>query len=306
MSEKIHSQEFTVDGTPTVRIGNIRGSVTVSPGPDGQVSITAVERGSDDRTRVEIGQEADGSIYARTRYENTGFVSGLRGDRPNEVDYTVTVPAQADLTVKCVSADTDAQGISGDIRLKSVSGEVRTAGLSGDLHLETVSGRITGDRLSGPIVLRTVSGDASLTGSDLPSLRATSVSGSLELETPIGGGPYEIRTVSGTVRVRTADRPSGRVHFKSVSGSAYDGSGRLRPSGGSSRPGSKKALYVLSEDGPDIYFSSVSGSLKLLTEEGAAPGPVVIEKTGPGRMEILEKIASGEMSVDEAVEEMGG
>ena len=72
--------------------------------------------------------------------------------------------------------------------------------------------------------------------------------------------------------------------------------------------------FGISEDGPDIHVRSVSGSLKIYTDDfdpddvpavaaAAAPEPVP-EK--PGRMEILEKIASGEMSVDEAVKEMGG
>lgn len=304
MTEKTHSQEFTVDGVPTVRIGNVRGSVTVSPGPDGLVSITAVERGDNDRTQVEIGQEADGTIYARTKDLKYGLALGLLGNRPNKVQYTVVVPAQTDLKVRCVSADTVVSGLTGDIRLKSVSGEVRAEDLSGELELETVSGRITASRLSGPAKLRTVSGGVKLTGSDLPALDADSVSGSMDLETPVGAGPYKIGTVSGNVRLRTGDRPTGRIHFRSVSGSASVDSARLKSSENFSHPGPRNALYELSKDGPDIHFHSVSGSLKLVTDGGEPVEPSAPAPARPGRMEILEKIASGEMSVDDAVEEM--
>jgi hypothetical protein len=313
MSEKTHTQDFTVDGVPTVLVGNIRGSVTVSPGPEGQVTIRAVERGSDDRTQVEIGQDADGTIYARTRYEQTmGILSGLAG-KPNKVEYTVTVPANTNLTVKGVSSETDVRGVSGEVRLKSVSGKVRAADLSGNLHLETVSGKIKAEGLSGPTEVRTVSGNVSLIGSDLPSLLANSVSGSLELETPIGAGPYELKTVSGTVRIRSAQAPGGRVHFKSISGSAWVNGSRLRSAENDSRPGPKSAVYDISGDGPDIRFSSVSGSLKLVSDDYVLPEePVDVEESRepeaeqPAMMDLLERISSGELSVDEAVKELGG
>ncbi len=282
--------------------------MTVSPGPDGLVSITAVEHGSDDRTQIEIGQEPDGTISARTNYENRHLSIWLLGDRPNKVDFTVVVPAQTDLTVKCVSANTHVHGVSGDVRLKSVNGLLHAADLSGDLHLESVSGRIEASRLSGPTALRTVSGGVTLTDSDLPALDANSVSGSMDLETPMGEGPYELRTVSGSVRIRTGDRPTGRIHFRSLSGSASVDSTRLRTSENVSHPGPKKALFELSENGPDIHFRSVSGSLKLVTKGGETAKPENAPKTAPasapaspGRMEILERIASGEISVDEAV-----
>jgi len=311
MSEKTHLQEFAVDGIPNVLVANIRGSVNVAPGPDGQVKIQAAERGSDDRTRVEIGQDEEGSIYARTKYEKNGSVFGSNLQKPNKVEYTITVPANTDLEVKGVSSWTDVRGITGEVRLKSVSGSVQAADLSGELHLETVSGRITAEGLSGPAELRTVSGGVRVTGSALPSLLAHSVSGSMDIETPIGDGPYEIRTVSGSAKIRSEAAPGGRIHFKSVSGSATVNGDRLRPSGDPSRSTPRNAVYELSGEGPDIHFSSVSGNLKLVSDDYVpAEAPDVSseapEPVQPSRMEILEKIAGGEMTVDDAVKEMGG
>jgi hypothetical protein len=312
MPEKTHSLELNVDGTPTVQVGNIRGSITITPGPDGLVSIQAVERGSSDRTRVELRQDADGVIHARTEYDKTiGMFTGFV-DKPNKVDYTVTIPANTHLTAGGVTSSVDVRGITGDVRLKTVSGKMVAVDVSGELALESVSGRITAARLSGPTEVRTVSGSVALTGSDLPSLHANSVSGNVELETPIGPGPYKFKTVSGTVRVRSADAPAGRVNFKSLSGAVSVNGKRLHSPHRRPRPGpGKTAIYDLGGEGPEIQFSSVSGSLKLFSEDyvlDATPAgtEAVPEPARPEMMDLLERISSGEMTVDEAVDEISG
>ncbi len=312
MSQETFQETFSVEGLPMVSIGNVRGQVTVQPGEPGVVSIRAVrhngERGS--RTEVEIWQEQDGSVHARARHDQKSRLLSFM-DSPAKVDFTVTVPPETNLSVKCVSADMDVHGLHGELLLKSVSGRIAVRELAGEPAFESVSGRISGEKVSGPLTIKTVSGKVILKESDLPGLTATSVSGAMELDTPLGEGPYRLKTVSGSVNLRVPEGTGGRVHFKSLSGRARFSQEVVSSDGAVRAPGGpRKQTFILAGEGPEIRFSSVSGSLNLIgPEDIAVEGPdtpdVAAMAEGPvDRMSILERIASGEMSVEDGVEAM--
>ncbi len=297
-------QTFSVSGIPTVHLSNVRGLVTVQPGEDGVVKVVAVKRadsGSARHTTVEMNQDADGQIRIKTKYYEAGrWFFGF--GQPCKVDYTLTVPRAANLTVKTVSSETSVRGLSGELTLKSVSGPIIVADLSGTLNFESVSGRISGGQISGPLVVKTVSGNVELRQSNLPTLQAASVSGGLELDTPLGTGPYHLKTVSGSAKIHLPAPSGGRIHFKSVSGRARieqpvaGGSGNDFPQGGP-----RREVIDLPGSGPEIHFNSVSGDLNLDAPGGAVAAAPAQVKT----LDILERVASGEMTVDAALQAMG-
>ena len=311
MPQETFEKRYTVEGIPSVNIGNVHGQVTVQPGEAGEVSITAVKHEGEraDRTEIEIWQEADGSVHARARQEESGKLFSL-WNRPARVDFSVRVPPEVNLAVKCVSADLEVHGLRGELQFKSVSGRIAAREVAGKASFESVSGRILGEKVSGALKVRTVSGKVTLKDSDLPTLTATSVSGAMDLHTPLGEGPYHLKTVSGSVMMRVPEEAGGRVHFKSISGRARFSQEVVSATNGMHVPGApRNQTYDLGGDGPEISFNSVSGSLNLIgpeddSELAQAPAEEEPAPQPSNRLAVLERIASGEMSVEDGIAAM--
>lgn len=307
MSREPIEHTFEVKGAPTVRVKNINGRVTVQPGGSGEVVIRAVVHGgADGPTRVEIGQEEDGTIYARTNHDRKASLFGAILGNARKVDYTITVPAQANLSVDVVNCDVDVQGVDGEVNLETVNGRIHAEDVSGDLEIKTVNGRVEGSRISGPLRVRTINGRILVTESDLPTLSATTVNGGMELDTPMGEGPYNLKTVSGTVRLYAENRAPGKVLFKSVAGRVRVSDQAVRGSRRKFQGGRRCQAFELSEDGPEIHFNSVSGGLRIISDEETDRDEVPAEErqaepSSPAFMNVLEQISTGEMSVEDAL-----
>ena len=307
MSQEAIEHTFEVDGAASVRVKNINGRVSVQPGEPGQVAIRAVVHGGENGpTRVEIGQEEDGSIYAQTKHDRKAGIFGAVLGNPRKVDYSISVPAQANLSVDAVNCDVDVQGVEGEVNLKTVNGRIHAEDVSGDLEFNTVNGKVEGSRISGPLRVRTVNGRIAMRESELPSLSATTVNGGMELDTPMGEGPYTLNTVSGTVRLHAENRPPGKVLFKSVAGRVRVNDQAVRGVKRSFHGGPRRQVIELSEDGPEIHFKSVSGGLRIISDEEiewdeAPAGEQPSEPPSPAFMDFLEKSSTGERSVEDAL-----
>ena len=308
MSEETIEKLFTVEGIPTVRIENVNGTITVRPGAAGAVAVKAVRHGTG--APVEIWQDDDGSVHAKSRPKGNQFFGLDMSFGKTKVDFDVSVPAETNLTVKAVNGNADVEGVRGEVSLGTVNGAIAVRNVSGELKFDTVNGKISGGGLAGQAFFKTVNGAIELTGSDLPALTAKTVNGNIRLDTPIGEGPYELKTVSGNVRIKTGEAPKGRVHFKSVNGSVRVNDQRVRSNGGRDYGPSSK-VYELGEGGPEIRFTSVSGNLEFLSDSDiairpAAAGAAPSAKTAPAPdlMSILDKISSGELSVEEGIAEL--
>lgn len=311
MSQEIVEKTFSVSAPARLRLGNIRGTVTILPGEEGTIRLKAVKNldsGDADRTEIFIEQRNDGTVKVETRYPQNGWLF-FAFSKPCKVDYTVQVPANCDLKVSGVSSSTTIQGIAGDITIATVSGTVRLNSLSGELKVNSVSGSVTGDELSGLVKVDTVSGDVNLSDGNFPRLDSSTVSGNLVVETPLGEGPYRFNTVSGEVDLMIPADTGCLVQSNSISG-------RIRtslPSHYIRKQGGKRQLEVQS-GGPLIYHHSISGNLRITApDQPARAGSTSREdaKTQAdmgaateNRMEVLERIARGELSVDEGIQEL--
>jgi hypothetical protein len=300
MPEERIEKEFSVSKSARVRLSNIRGSVDVQAGDEGVVHVVAVKHvdtGDAERTRIEMSQEEDGTVRIKTNFEKAGFLSL---GRPCRVDYSLRVPPSCWARVRCVSCGASVRGLSGELDLKTVSGAVTLEELSGRVGARSVSGKITGEQLSGPARLGTVSGNVHLSASTLPSLQASSVSGDFVLETTLEGGPYEFKTVSGDVELIVPSECSCTVETRTVSG-------RLRASLPATRTWGKprRRGADLQGGGPSVQFRSTSGDLRVVCAEGEAAVEPDLEPAPPSsRSEILERIASGEITPEQGLKEI--
>ena len=135
------------------------------------------------------------------------------------------------------------------------------------------------------------------------------------METPITEGPYEFKTVSGNMNLITPEDTACTVRINSVSGSAKVNLPITSKSGARN-----KRVIEASGGGPEVNVKSVSGVFKIgspnyVKAESAQPEgkehyhhtaiqPVKSTPLPKSQMEILKAIENGEITVDEALEQM--
>jgi DUF4097 and DUF4098 domain-containing protein YvlB len=321
MSDETIEKTFPVAATARLIISNVRGSVTIQPGEANVIEVKAVKHGNFDneRSTVEMTQDADGSVRVETRSDEAlfGFLS-----HPPKVVYIIRVPQGIHLEASCISSNLTVSDLEGVFKLKTISGDVVLAKMSGPIKLGAVSGDITGSQLSGVLDLKTVSGDVRLTESSFPSADASTVSGDLLLQTPISDGPYHFSSVSGSVRMLVPADTRCNVELNSVSGSI-----RSSLPASATRMGHGLKVTQVQGGGTAVRLKSVSGGVSIETE-GMPANPVtttasVSENFVPpippippvppvqtnqstnseslSTSEILQRIERGEMTVDEAL-----
>lgn len=232
MSER--TERFTVGEEPRFDVTLPSGSVLVTPGDEGAITVTV--RGSD-LDRVQVEQRGD-AVYV------TVDRSSSRWDR-RSYEVVAAVPASAEVAAKLASADlsieTDVAGLdaalsSGDLRARNVAGDVRVKVASGDMRLDAVGGRLavsgasgdlradsageadvslaSGDvhigRVAGRCQVNTAAGDVRIGSFDGEVCDCKTLSGDVWLGIPPGRRlNVEARTLSGDVRSLFEGEPSG-------------------------------------------------------------------------------------------------
>ena len=305
MSQETIERTFEVEAPAKMVLGNIRGDVDIKAGDDGVILITAVKQlnsGSEKDTEIEIEQADDGQVTVRTKFENS--ISNWFGlNKPCKVEFTVQVPKNCEIKASGVSSNISVRGLEGSFDIHSVSGSLKLNDLKGPIKANSVSGSILGENLSGPLDGDSVSGKIRMMGSQFPEAVVKTVSGNVVIESPLGDGPYMFKSVSGKATLVVPGDTGCVAHHKSVSG-------RLKtslPITRDRRYGSR-GLAEIQDGGVDVTHKSVSGSLRIVTSENEK---IVEQHSTPERpqqpknqLQILQKIDSGELSVEEALNEL--
>lgn len=305
MVNQTYQQTFTVQSPARLVVENVRGAVVIRGSDQDEISVLAevdAASGDPDRTHVDIRQEGTGDVYASVRSDP---MSGVLGSsfNPCRVRFTILVPHDCAVRLSCVSSSAVLENIHGELDMSGVSGNLALTDVSGEMNISTVSGGLTGLRAAGNLKLNSVSGDVKLGQSALDSIRGKTVSGDLYFETALSAGPYEFDSVSGDVQLIVPEDTSCDIHTSSFSGEVFVGlsstyvkrSGRVRQ-------------IVVQEGGPEVHFKSMSGDLSLLTaaqQENPTPGQPARpqqEHASLDRMAVLDRIARGEITVDEGIQ----
>ena len=303
MTVDIIKKTFTCSESPVLTLSNIRGSVHIQPAQNGQITVIAsknVKSGDAENTRVELYQSADGTVKASTHYDKSG-IRFLSTWRPCKVDYDVRVPEDCALKMRGVSNSAVIEGISGRMDISSVSGDLDCRWLSGEFKVKTVSGDVNGESLFGPIQIGTVSGDIRLTVCDFPALEGKTVSGAMQIETPLGDGPYNFNAVSGDIKLEIPPLSGVTIYSSSLSGDI-----RTTSQISSSNQSRNNRKIDVQGGGVEIHHHSVSGDLFLINvkDNGASIVPQednLDQNSSLTRSEILDRVAIGELSTEEAL-----
>jgi len=181
--------------------------------------------------------------------------------------------------------------------VNSVSGEITLRDLTGSVRIHTVSGDADGERIRGALDLETVSGDVTLKESALSSIKAGTVSGDMQIHTPLAEGPYTFKSVSGEVRLSVPPETHCTGELHSVSGDLVS----AFPITGYSRHHGNQAVLVQG-GGVKVSLNSVSGDLSLDCDGEIPPAPESLKTvSSEERRSVLERVERGELTVDEAL-----
>jgi DUF4097 and DUF4098 domain-containing protein YvlB len=211
--------EYTESFSRTVRLGrtgafnlqNVSGDIVITGGGGDDVRVEATKRV---RQPSEAGaksilsalqiriEEGSGRVDVRTEYPGRRNWSG-------GVDFQVTVPRDASVSVRSVS---------GDVRVTNVNGELRADTVSGDVIISSAR------RVSH---VKSVSGNLEISDAEAEELRFESVSGDVVVNKVKANG-LDVNAVSGDVRF--TDVETGRASLRAVTGD-LEFAGRLARNG---------------------------------------------------------------------------
>lgn len=184
------TRNFVVGNQPTLVLTNGNGSVHISNGPPGQISVVArkhVFLGNTDEVPIHYDLSSDKKTLTITADDGSG-VSLLSFDFNRGVDFDVTVPDQASLNVQTGNGSLSASGMSGQISMDTGNGNIDATNLSGPLTLKTGNGSITATHTtaSGSSIFKTGNGDIDFQGTLDPysSTLFTTGNGDIDLTLP--------------------------------------------------------------------------------------------------------------------------
>jgi hypothetical protein len=321
---------FALEGMPRLRVRNVSGETAIHVGDAGQVRVVARKRvkgGSADRAKrllenveVRIEQKGNDIFVEPHLYEQERTWLDLFRGKRFRVDFDITVPRECAVDAQTVSGDLEVRGTRGPHHVESVSGDVELSDVQGPIRIKSVSGDVQGSDYVGVVEGSSVSGDVEVRGR-VRGCELHTVSGdiSIDLEPDKGGSESRLKTISGDVEVGLIGA-SCICDFHTASGDLEcDEPARVM------REGRKDRTVIIGEGLGRLHVKTVSGDLTIrkassaVTEEPVATGTPVDRESEPGDeadvertapMEsppaaavvrsLLERVARGEISVDEA------
>jgi DUF4097 and DUF4098 domain-containing protein YvlB len=273
--ETRRGQEYTEQISRTLRLGrngtfdlqNLSGDIVVTGGGGSDVRIEATKRvrhPNESNARallqaIEVRiEERNGDVEVRTEYPRRNWSGG--------VDYTVTLPREA------------------NVILRSISGDIRVSNVNGDLRADTTSGDLTATAVRRIRQAKTISGDLEITDSDGDDVSGSTISGTV-LARGLKARSIDLQSISGDLRM--ADVESDRTFVKSISGS-IDFSGRMAGNGRYEFQTHSGDIRVTPQgaSGFSIEASTFSGDLRSdypLTLQGNSPNTNFTNRGRNGR-----------------------
>lgn len=232
--EELLDQTYSFQPGDTLALSNTNGSVIIGTWDRSEIRVEAVKkvrhRDKDraqevmDKLLIDIEQSA-GRIDIETRYPKIGdsWLSGWNVSA--NVEYTITLPEQADLDVSTVNGKVAVEGVRGRLDVRTTNGGIRIDNAGGTVQARTTNGGIdaelrqidAGEDLS----FRTTNGSitVSLPEEIHANLTARTTNGSIRTDFPVqvvgkmsrtriegeingGGGKLDLKTTNGGIKIR--------------------------------------------------------------------------------------------------------
>jgi len=232
ITEEFH-QSYALSRGGSVRLNNVNGGVEVKVWDKDEVKVDAVKHADDrdmmDQIQVVVNASSD-LVDIDTRYPDH---ENNHGDHGSWVEYTVTVPRDANLDkIRTVNGDIGISDVRGKLYASTVNGTVRASEVENDCWLETVNGKIQ---------------------ADFAALKS--------------GSDATLKTVNGSVAIYLPAGASAKIEAKTVSGRISNDFGLV-----SSREKDEQSFVKIGDSvdgnigngGANVCAESVNGSIKIL------------------------------------------
>jgi Putative adhesin len=204
---------FQVGNRVVLRFVHSAGSVHLSPGPDGQVSIKENRSGM---------TEAIHTSYRQRGNAITVTVAVERGlPLATWVDFDVAVPQDTSANVAVAAGTLEASRLNGNFVLHDSNGSIGAANVSGAVALHTTSGSISTSRVSGQV--------SAVTDNGTITTRSTHLGGHSLVQAQNGtinfhgsldpGSQTVVRNTNGAIAVTLPSRSSVLVDARTPHGS---------------------------------------------------------------------------------------
>jgi hypothetical protein len=140
-----------------VEIGNVNGKIEVAPGAGNTVEIYAkkigkaasVEAAKAAIERIQIIESAEGGVIkVETKIDRSG--GGMFNHSQGQVEYTVRMPANAELKVTTVNGGVELSGLTGRVSAEATNGAVRGRDIAAEIDASTTNGGVEMDLAAVP------------------------------------------------------------------------------------------------------------------------------------------------------------
>jgi hypothetical protein len=182
---------FQIGNQVALRFLHSTGSVHLSPGPAGQVSITEHRNGLTDA--INTGYRQDGNVIT----VNVSVQNGL--PYATWVDFDVAVPQDTTANVAAGAGTLSAAGLTGNFALHDTNGSIWANNVSGAIALQTTSGSINTSHVSGQVSAKTDNGTITTSSTRL-------------------GGHSLVQAQSGTINFHGSLDPGSHAAFRNTNG----------------------------------------------------------------------------------------
>ena len=138
---------YTLDASGRVEIGNVNGRIRVEPGEGNTVDVTATKKArgatpeqakaSLERATI-VETVTPGSVKIETRIAKLQGITLNGGNL--QVEYTVKVPAGAEVHLTTVNGGIEIAGLKGRVVAETTNGGIETRSVTGQLQASTTNG----------------------------------------------------------------------------------------------------------------------------------------------------------------------
>lgn len=212
VAEATKEFRYTVGPHANISVDTQYGAISVKPGSDNLVVVTAVLKSDN----VEVDQQQTGN-----RIEIASHL--LRGtDQPSgQVDYELLIPPDATVSLHSSTGPMSAERLHGDLTMEGTEAAVNVRNVeNGHVHVQTMRGPITLiDVRNGHVELASISGDIYLKAVTGPLVQASSGRGTISYDGDFGsGGDYRFTTHTGDIEALVPANVSAGFRAHSVLG----------------------------------------------------------------------------------------
>ena len=214
LSEQNVNQQFDCAPGGRLVVDVDFGTIEVSAGPDGKVSVEAyrkIDSGDEAREKeyfsespILVAKEGD-TVTVRVRRQNHDRSSrAWCGSVSMDARYTVRVPKNFNADLRTSGGSVAANGLTGEVKADTSGGKMRFGQLRGPLDARTSGGSIALDACEGALKIATSGG----------AIDAKNGGGSLDART--SGGSIVVRDFNGNAEVKTS---GGKLSLENINGS---------------------------------------------------------------------------------------